>query len=57
MNANAPHALLGAILPFLRQIGADARRPMLQMPAHSATVQTISADPVAHARLEALYTR
>jgi pimeloyl-ACP methyl ester carboxylesterase len=57
MNANAPHALLGAILPFLRQIAAHARRPTPKARAHSTAVQTISADPVAPARLEALQAR
>jgi pimeloyl-ACP methyl ester carboxylesterase len=57
MNANAPRALLSAILPFLRQIAADAHRSAPQLTTYSATVQTISADLVAHTPLEALHTR
>jgi hypothetical protein len=49
---NAPRALLGAMLPFLREIAVEDRRP-----APCATIEALSAHLVAYASLEALETR
>jgi 2-hydroxy-6-oxonona-2,4-dienedioate hydrolase len=60
VNVNAPRALLGAILPFLREIATEDRRTDLWATAHHATietVETISASLVAYEAREALEMR
>jgi 2-hydroxy-6-oxonona-2,4-dienedioate hydrolase len=57
VNVNAPRALLGAILPFLREIAAEARQLEPYATAHHTLVQAISAHLVAYGSLEALETR
>jgi pimeloyl-ACP methyl ester carboxylesterase len=57
VNMNAPRALMGAILPFLREIAVDARQQEPCATAHHALVEAISAHLVAYESLEALETR
>jgi pimeloyl-ACP methyl ester carboxylesterase len=57
VNMNAPRALLGAILPFLREIAVEARQPEPRVTARHTLVEAISANLVAYESLEALETR
>ena len=57
VNVNAPRALLGALLPFLREIATEERRAALCATARHATSETISANLVAYETREALNTR
>jgi pimeloyl-ACP methyl ester carboxylesterase len=57
VNVNAPRTLLGAILPFLREVAAEGREVAPCATAHHASVATISAYPVANETREALNTR
>jgi 2-hydroxy-6-oxonona-2,4-dienedioate hydrolase len=57
VNVNTPRALLGAMLPFLREIAAEARRPEPCATGRHALVEAISAHLVAYGSLEALETR
>jgi pimeloyl-ACP methyl ester carboxylesterase len=57
VNVNAPRALLGAILPFLREIATEARRPAPCATARHTSVEVISANLVAYETREALNTR
>jgi pimeloyl-ACP methyl ester carboxylesterase len=57
VNMNAPRALLGAILPFLREVAVEARQPESHVAAHHAFIEAISTHLVAYGSLEALETR
>ncbi len=57
VNMKAPRALLGAILPFLREIAVETRQLEPCATTHHALVETISAHLVAYEPLEALETR
>jgi pimeloyl-ACP methyl ester carboxylesterase len=57
VNMNAPRALLGAILPFLREVAGASRQPEPRAAARHMLVEAISAHLVAYEALEALETR
>jgi hypothetical protein len=60
VNVNAPRALLGAILPFLREIATEERRTDRYATMRHTTTETLDTIPanfVASATREALHTR
>jgi pimeloyl-ACP methyl ester carboxylesterase len=55
VNMNAPRALLGVTLPFLREIAVETRRPAPAL--HAPLTEAISLNPVAREAREAVKTR